>query len=491
MYKCECCNKEILKTSNWKSHIGTEKHILNVENAKTNNKYIKICSKCHSVFIIKTNYNDHCKICDKNIFELNDGEENNKKLKKEIFKLTRDNLKNKEKNDKFKEEIDKLKEENIQIKSEIKFLNKIEKENLELKDEINKFKEEINKLKEENIQFKGESKYFNFIEKENLKLNEENKLLNEKLQQFMKDSNNKIEETKKDIIKICDKQLDFAKNVSKDSNKITSSAMSLLGFLQKKCPDAPPLLEFNKNNYEYSFTFDEDFVYDILYAFDNDTIGEFIGKIINTMFLKENKEDQSLFATDCVRLNYSIKEYINENKNKWTLDKGANKVKSIIINPLLEYFIKELKMHIQKENNKMMLSGTKKSDDYTDKEIKGIEYNVSDDEESASDDSEEGWKSPKEMTDDEDDYMLKSIKKNITKPLNISKNKILNPYENPDKIKNPNKYHKELTIKERDAIIKQSTKIIQFIKAIEEGIITKEVLKFITKFYQLDKSYFE
>ena len=44
-------------------------------------------------------------------------------------------------------------------------------------------------------------------------------------------------------------------------------------------------------------------------------------------FLKENKEDQSMFATDCVRLNYSIKEYINENKNKWVLDKGANKVK--------------------------------------------------------------------------------------------------------------------------------------------------------------------
>ena len=57
------------------------------------------------------------------------------------------------------------------------------------------------------------------------------------------------------------------------------------------------------------------------------------------MFLKDNKEDQSLFATDCIRLNYSIKEYINENKNKRTLDKGANKVTKIIITPLLKYFI--------------------------------------------------------------------------------------------------------------------------------------------------------
>ena len=136
-------------------------------------------------------------------------------------------------------------------------------------------------------------------------------------------------------------------------------------------PDAPPLLEFTNDNYKYTFTFNDDFVYDILYAFDNNNSGEFIGKIINEIFLKDNKEDQSMFATDCVRLNYSIKKYINENKNKWTLDKGAGKVTKIIIDPLLTYFIKELKLHLQKENNKMLLSGTKKkSDDYIDsKEI--------------------------------------------------------------------------------------------------------------------------
>jgi hypothetical protein len=216
------------------------------------------------------------------------------------------------------------------------------------------------------------------------------------------------------------------------------------------------------------------------------------------MFLKENKEDQSLFATDCVRLNYSIKEYINENKNKWTLDKGANKVKTIIINPLLNYFIKELKSHLQKENNKMMLSETKKSHDYidSDNEIKKIEYDDSNIDESSDQSSEEeGWKSPKknEESDDDDDYMSRIIKpnKNNIKSSIIQKNKATSLHDDPDKSKNTNKYHKELTIKERDSIIKQSTKIIEFIKAIEDGIITKEVLKFITKFYQLDKSYFE
>ena len=80
----------------------------------------------------------------------------------------------------------------------------------------------------------------------------------------------------------------------------------------------------------------------------------------------------------------------------------------------------------------------------------------------------------------------------IDNPSNISnKNKITSLFENPDKIKNPHKYHKELSVKERDAIIKQSTKIMELIKAIEDGVVAKDVLKFITKFYQLDKSYFE
>ena len=215
----------------------------------------------------------------------------------------------------------------------------------------------------------------------------------------MANSNNDIKETRNDIMKICGDQMSFAETVSKDSNKITSSAMTLIGFLQKQCPNAAPLLEFTNDNYEYTFTFDKDFVYDMLYAFDNNTIGEFIGKIINEMFLKDNKEDQSMFATDCVRLNYSIKEYINENKNKRTLDKGANKVTKIIITPLLKYFIKESKLHLQKENNKMMLAGTKKSDDYIDSEedIKQIECNSNDssDVEVQSSSEDEGWRTPK------------------------------------------------------------------------------------------------
>ena len=61
---------------------------------------------------------------------------------------------------------------------------------------------------------------------------------------------------------------------------------------------------------------------------------------------------------------------------------------------------------------------------------------------------------------------------------------------NPDKLKNPHKYHRDLTIKEREKIIKESTKIVNLIKDIENGIISKDILKFMTKYYHLDKTYF-
>ena len=546
-YICNPCERKPTRSKpNWIEHYNTKKH------KENSHKATHICLNCNSCFIFdddsseyKENFEEHMKRCKKNIIQQltennndnnddddhNDNKkelmEDNKLLKIEIVKLKEKNNSLKQEIDgvesnskKFKEEISKLKEEN----------NKYKEENNKYKEENNKHKEENNKYKEENIQLREKIKYFYEQKKENLELKEEVRLLNDEIKKVLSDSKTEVKQvmtnSSNDIIKICGEQMNFAQTVSKDSNKITSSAMTLLGFLQKQCPNAPPLLEFTNDNYEYTFTFDKDFVCDMLYAVDNNYIGEFIGKIINEMFLKENKEDQSMFATDCVRLNYSIKEYINENKNKWTLDKGANKVKSIIINPLLNYFIKELKSHLQKENNKMMLAGTKKSDDYIDSEddIKQIEYNnesdsdESSDQEDKSSSSDEGWRTPKKKSDSEksndsdkqkkensnkkesesedDDYMTRPIKitkqtDNIVEPLNISKSKIVSVFDNPDKIKNPHKYHKELTIKERDSIIKQSVKIMQLIKSIEDGFVTKEVLKFITKFYQLDKSYFE
>jgi hypothetical protein len=388
----------------------------------------------------------------------------------------------------LKEQNVKLKEENIKIKEENKNINRLEKESLELKNEVKEFKEKneflTNKLFETNNEVK----------------------------KVLVDSNIDIKEAKSELKQIFDKQVNYAQSVSKSSEEITKSTIGLLGFLQKQCPNAKPLLEFTKDNYDYEFEMNKEYIESMLYSHRNGNIGEFLGKIINNIFLKEKKEDQSLFATDVVRYNYSIKEYINETKNKWIVDKGASKVVNLIINPLLTYIVKELKIHLRKENDKILKSGNLKSEDYTssDEDVKLIEYKETYESNYESDNSDSSsvyrtpknkktsfvdyknnlFKSKNEYSDEEnqdscseEDYMIRSaaIKKQLSK-MNSNKN---------IKRKKYNKYHKDLTIKERETIIKTSTKIIEMIKDIENGIITKDILKFITKYYHLDKSYFD
>ena len=190
MYKCECCDQEMVKTSSWKLHLKTEKHISNLKIFKEKYKKFRECSKCHSTFVYVKNYNDHRKTCNKILFEsidkpeinvLNDAEPHDKQHHKSNSN-EENNLKKGD--DKFKEEMSELKEENIKLKEEVKSMNKLKEE----VKSINKHKEEISKLKEENLKLKEEVKSMNKLEKEYLELKEEikeskneNKLLKEEL----------------------------------------------------------------------------------------------------------------------------------------------------------------------------------------------------------------------------------------------------------------------------------------------------------------------
>lgn len=403
-----------------------------------------------------------------------------------------------------------------------------------LRGENIKCREENIKCKEENIKLREENKYLSKVEDELKELKNKNDQLNERLQKFLidsndkfqkvlHDSNNDIKESKNELMQLCGKQIEFANTITKDSNKITSSAMNLLGFLQKQCPNAEPVREFTKENYGYSFIMNKEFIYELINSHDNGIIGEFIGKIINVAFLKDKKEDQSVFATDVVRYSFSIKESVDGNgeKHRWVLDKGANKVTKLMIDPLCCYIVKELKLHLQKENNKVIRSGDLKPEGYIEYDedelnhIKNSPFNkrviiieekkeLSDSEDSEyssdSDSSDEGWRSPedrkrrKEESNkvDDDDFMMKIVGKKNTVDDDKSKKLVKVLINNVQvQIKDPNKYFRDLPLKEREAIIKESTKIADIIRDIENGVVTKDILKFVTKFYQLDKSYFE
>ena len=64
-------------------------------------------------------------------------------------------------------------------------------------------------------------------------------------------------------------------------------------------------------------------------------------------YKKENPEEQSFHTTDCSRLNYIVRDLM-ENALSWSVDKNGIKICSSIIKPLIEKCINSLLEH-QKE----------------------------------------------------------------------------------------------------------------------------------------------
>ena len=199
LYICMPCEIKPMKIkTKWIDHCNTKKHKNNLKKATHK------CLKCGSCFIYdkespenNKEFDVHMKNCKKNIIDElteerdSDSDNDNDDHKDDYNKIIK---KNKLLNIEIETKDNLIKK----FQEESKYFNDIEKENIKLKEEVKSVNKSVNKL-----------------EKENKELKEENKLLNKEVKQVMSESNNKIEETKKDILKICDKQLDFAKTVSK------------------------------------------------------------------------------------------------------------------------------------------------------------------------------------------------------------------------------------------------------------------------------------
>ena len=271
LWICDACSiKPINSLAYWIDHYNTKKHKKNMHDAT------HVCLNCYSCFIYDKKSSDSKKRFEKHMDE----------CKKNILDQL---IKNKNENIYNSGLIEKNEYLESGIKSENDSVERVKEENIKLKEENIKLKEEnksLNDLEKENIKLKGELKYVDKLEIELKESKSKNELLNEKIHQllvdhkvevtqFLSNSNNDIRESKNEIIKICDKQINLTQTVSKTSGDVTKTAMGLLGFLQKQCPDAEPLLEFTNENYEYPFTVDKVFVFDILYSHDNGKAGEF------------------------------------------------------------------------------------------------------------------------------------------------------------------------------------------------------------------------
>ncbi len=142
-------------------------------------------------------------------------------------------------------------------------------------------------------------------------------------------------------------------NKSQDNTKITAQAiqtvsMSALKYANEKFKNAPallPLQNFNINNLDFNNEEDKKQLVEILiYNAKQKSLDKLLGDHIVKEYKKEKPEEQMFHTTDCSRLNYIVRQLM-ENALTWSIDKSGIEICSSIIKPLIKKCIDTLLEH--------------------------------------------------------------------------------------------------------------------------------------------------
>ena len=202
-----------------------------------------------------------------------------------------------------------------------------------------------------------------FLEKEfNLKL---------ELEKREKELYQKLEKEKSELLNNFMENANTIINKAQDNTKATAEAMksvsmSAIKYANDKFKNTPallPLENFNINNLDFNNEEDKKQLVEILiYNAKQKSLDKLLGDHIVKNYKKDNPEEQSFHATDCSRLNYIVRDLI-QNALSWSIDKNGIKICSSIIKPLIKKCIDILLEHQKKLLQEMGSGGYNKQKD--------------------------------------------------------------------------------------------------------------------------------
>ena len=204
--------------------------------------------------------------------------------------------------------------------------------------------------------FKHDSSYYRHKKNCN---NDNNKIsINElklKLEYEIKEKEliKKIQEDQQTLFKEIMSNANNIINKSQDNNKVTTDALktvsiSAIKYANEKFKNAPALLpiqNFNINNLDFNNEEDKKQLVEILiYNAKQKSLDKLLGDHIVKEYKKEKPEEQMFHTTDCSRLNYIVRQLM-ENALTWSIDKSGIEICSSIIKPLIKKCIDTLLEH--------------------------------------------------------------------------------------------------------------------------------------------------
>jgi hypothetical protein len=324
MYYCENCNYKTEYSGNFCIHKKSKKHIKNiVEKSITVAKKLasdnNVSDNIIKVSINSINYS--CKYCGSNF--------NHKSSLSRHKKICNQNNKT-----------PYLEKELLETKLKLEFAEKETKLKAELAE------------KEKILMKKIEEDKDNLIKDKDNLIKEKSELLNT----FMANANNIINNAQNNT------------NVTAEAIKTVSvSALKYANEKFKNTPALLPLENFNINNLDFNNEKDKAQLIEILiYNGKQKSLDKLLGDHIVKEYKKDNPEEQIFHTTDCSRLNYIVRELI-ENALSWSIDKNGIKICQSIVQPLIKKCISALMEH-----QKYLLQEMSKGDLYKQKDVELI-----------------------------------------------------------------------------------------------------------------------
>lgn len=119
--------------------------------------------------------------------------------------------------------------------------------------------------------------------------------------------------------------------------------VSVKNYVQNNYPNAPALegiKEYDKLTFENTTL--KGMITELVSQYNNNSLHKFLGKFIISYYKKEDPKLQSMWSSDVARLTYVIKEFLDKNKSVWSHDFKGVKIKTFIINPLLNHIRKKI-----------------------------------------------------------------------------------------------------------------------------------------------------
>ncbi len=136
-------------------------------------------------------------------------------------------------------------------------------------------------------------------------------------------------------------------------------SISALKYANERFKDAPillPIENFNINDLNFENEDDrQQLIETLIYNAKQKSLDKLLGDHIVKYYKKDNPEEQSFHTTDCSRLNYIVRDLI-EDAVKWGVDKNGIKICTAIVKPLISKCINILMEH-QKELLQGMSTG--------------------------------------------------------------------------------------------------------------------------------------